>query len=144
MCAIVSGVLLGAKCGALSQLIYVMLGLLGLPVFSGGGGPAYVLQPSFGFVLGLVVAAWLTGCLAGHALSVPRIAAACSAALAALYLIGLSYMALILRCHLGQPLSFARLLWMGMLPFLPGDAVKILLCCLLCPRLVPHLGNMHE
>ena len=44
--------LLGSGCGALSQLIYVLLGLLGLPIFTAGGGFSYVLHPTFGFLLG--------------------------------------------------------------------------------------------
>lgn len=141
--AIMAGVLLGAKYGALSQTLYVVLGLLGLPVFSSGGGFTYVLQPSFGFLLGLIAAAWVAGRLSRQGTSVRRIAAACIAALAALYCIGFPYMAWILRTYSQQPLSFSHLLWVA-LSFLPGDAVKVVLCCLLCPRISAHLGKMHE
>ena len=58
-----AGVLLGWKWGAVSQLLYVAIGLLGLPVFTQGGGIGYVLQPSFGFLLGLIPAAAVIGCL---------------------------------------------------------------------------------
>ena len=58
-----SGALLGPKWGAVSQGVYVALGLVGLPIFTGGGGLGYVLQPSFGFLLGLVPAAWTVGML---------------------------------------------------------------------------------
>lgn len=142
--AVMAGVLLGAKYGALSQALYVALGLFGLPVFSSGGGFSYVLQPSFGFLLGLIAAAWVAGRLTRQAASVRRIAGASIAALAVLYCIGLPYMAGILHTHGGQTLSFARLLWVGLLSFLPGDAVKIALCCLLCPRIAARLGKMHE
>ena len=54
-----AGCLLGSGCGALSQLIYVLLGLLGLPIFTAGGGFSYVLHPTFGFLLGLIPAAWV-------------------------------------------------------------------------------------
>ena len=49
-----AGVLLGARWGALSQAAYVVLGLVGLPIFTMGGGLGYVFQPSFGFLLGLI------------------------------------------------------------------------------------------
>ena len=49
-----AGILLGPGWGALSQLIYVLLGLAGVPLFTGGGGLGYVLQPTFGFLLGLI------------------------------------------------------------------------------------------
>ena len=51
-----AGVLLGPGCGALSQGVYVALGLMGLPIFTTGGGFGYVLQPTFGFLLGLIPA----------------------------------------------------------------------------------------
>ncbi len=51
---VLAGLLLGAKYGALSQLVYVALGLVGLPIFTQGGGFSYVLMPSFGFLLGLI------------------------------------------------------------------------------------------
>ena len=59
-CAL-AGVLLGAKLGGLSVLLYVALGLAGLPVFYPGGGPAYVLTPSFGYLIGFLFAAVLIG-----------------------------------------------------------------------------------
>src|SRR5512135_617159 len=56
-----AGLILGSRRGALSQVLYVVLGLLGLPIFAQGGGPAYVLQPSFGFLLGFVAGAYVIG-----------------------------------------------------------------------------------
>lgn len=46
-----AGCFLSPLSAALSQIIYVVMGLIGIPVFTTGGGPAYVLQPSFGFLL---------------------------------------------------------------------------------------------
>ena len=59
----ISAILLGPKYGALSQLIYVLLGLSGLPIFTTGGGLTYVLTPTFGFLIGLVPAAIVIGLL---------------------------------------------------------------------------------
>ena len=50
-----AGLLLGARLGALSQALYVGLGLVGLPIFAAGGGFSYVFNPTFGFLLGLVI-----------------------------------------------------------------------------------------
>lgn len=63
--ALMAGLTLGKSWGALSQLMYLLAGLAGLPVFAGGGGPGYVLQPTFGFLLGLIPAAWCAGQLSG-------------------------------------------------------------------------------
>ena len=46
-----AGILLGAKDGSISQIVYILIGLIGFPVFTMGGGFSYVLQPSFGFLL---------------------------------------------------------------------------------------------
>lgn len=130
-----AGVLLGPGCGALSQGVYVALGLIGLPIFTAGGGFGYVLQPTFGFLLGLIPAAAIIGAISRRSASPLRLALACLAGLAALYAVGVPYMALILNGYMGKGMSVSGLLWAGMIPFLPGDAIKIAVTALLCPLL---------
>ena len=120
-----TGVLLGPRWGALSQLVYVALGLLGLPIFTAGGGVGYVFQPSFGFLLGLIPSAWVIGALAGGSAPLPRLVGACLAGLAVLYLVGLPYMYLILNVYMGRGTPVWTVLQSGMLLFLPGDFLKI-------------------
>lgn len=126
---LLSGLLLGAKYGALSQLLYVALGLCGLPVFGAGGGVTYLLQPTCGFVLALPLCAWLAGRLRSHA------AAACLAALAALYAAGLLYLELLFNVYFGHDLGLWPLAAAYVLPYLPGDALKLCACVLLYRRL---------
>ena len=133
--------LLGSGCGALSQLIYVLLGLLGLPIFTAGGGFSYVLHPTFGFLLGLIPAAWVIGRLARSTCSFWRIALAALAGLAVLYAVGLPYMAMILNGYMGKGMDLSAILWAGMLPFLPGDALKILVTAMLTPPIRRALDN---
>lgn len=130
-----AGVLLGPACGALSQGVYVALGLIGLPIFTAGGGFGYVLQPTFGFLLGLIPAAAIIGAISRRSSSPLRLALACLAGLAALYAVGVPYMALILNGYMGKGMSVSGLLWAGMIPFLPGDAIKIAVTALFCPLL---------
>ena len=68
-----AGLLLGAKLGALSQLLYVVLGLVGVPIFAAGGGFGYIFNPTFGFLLGLIPTAWVIGKIAEKDRSVPRL-----------------------------------------------------------------------
>lgn len=126
-----AGLLLGPKYGALSQIVYVVLGLVGLPIFTMGGGPGYLFQPSFGFLLGLIPAAWVIGRLAGGSGRAWRVCLASLAGLAVLYLVGLPYMYLIFNLYLGKGMSFVTVAEVGMLVYLPGDAVKILFISLL-------------
>ena len=130
-----AGILLGSKLGALSQAVYVALGLIGLPIFTAGGGFGYVLQPTFGFLLGLIPAALIIGVLTKKSAQPWRIALGCVVGLAVLYAVGIPYMALILNGYMGKGMDLSSLLWAGMLPFLPGDAVKIVVVSLLCPIL---------
>ncbi len=61
---LLSGLVLGSKAGALSQIIYVCLGVLGVPVFAGGNaGPGVLVGPTGGYLVGFVVAAYVTGYL---------------------------------------------------------------------------------
>lgn len=126
-----AGVLLGAKWGAVSQAVYVVLGLVGLPVFTMGGGIGYVMQPSFGFLLGLIPTAWVIGRLTEKENGRWRIARACLAGLAVLYLIGLPYMYLIMKLYLHKSITVWTAVKAGMLVYLPGDAIKIALTVLL-------------
>ena len=60
---IMSGNLLGFKFGTLSQFLYLIVGLLGIPVFANGGGPGYIFQPTFGYLLGYPFCALAIGIL---------------------------------------------------------------------------------
>ncbi|WP_053956843.1 biotin transporter BioY [Inediibacterium massiliense] len=48
-----SGLLLGKKLGSLSVGIYIVIGLLGLPIFTSGGGIGYIFEPTFGYIIGM-------------------------------------------------------------------------------------------
>ncbi len=60
---LLAGFILGGRRGALSVCIYLFVGLTGIPVFAAGGGPAYLIRPTFGFLLGFVFTAFVTGTL---------------------------------------------------------------------------------
>jgi biotin transport system substrate-specific component len=62
--AIMSGLLLGGRLGFLSQALYLFMGLMGLPVFTSGGGLGYIFLGSFGYLIGFVFCALLGGFLA--------------------------------------------------------------------------------
>ena len=123
----------------------ILLGLIGLPIFTEGGGLMYLAKPSCGFLLGLPLMAMVIGLLTrnlkastlrGHAVrGMLRIALACVAGLAVLYLIGLPYMYFVLA----GKWSIQKTIVSGCLIFLPFDALKIVVTTLLCVRLLPVL-----
>lgn len=133
-----AGILLGKKWGAASQAVYVLLGLTGLPIFTSGGGPGAFLQPSGGFLFGMIAMAWVTGSMVEkYGAGFRTLCLACGLGLAALYAIGLPYMHLILTVWLRQDWTIGQTLVSGMLLFLPGDVLKLLAASLLGARLYP-------
>ncbi len=136
-----AGLLLGARYGALSQAVYLLLGLFGLPIFTQGGGLGYLLHPTCGFLFGLIPSAWVIGTLAGGRAEPRVLIPACLAGLAVLYLVGLPYMHLILNFYLGRAMSVWATMKAGMLIFLPGDGVKILVVTVVAKPLLRALGR---
>lgn len=59
--AIMAGLLLGARRGFFSVAVYLLIGLLGAPVFAHGGGLSYIMKPTFGFLIGFAAAAFVAG-----------------------------------------------------------------------------------
>lgn len=141
--AAMAGALLGRKWGMASQLIYVALGLVGLPIFTSGGGPGALLHPTAGFLLGLLPMAWLIGVIVErHGAAFHTICLACLAGLVVLYAIGLPYLHLILRVYLQQSWSVRQTLQSGLLLFLPWDLLKVLMTGLLCVRIYPAVHRI--
>ena len=141
---LLSGNILGAKYGAVSQALYIILGLFGLPIFAKGGGPAYILEPSFGYLLGFPIASYLVGKLSkkGNHIGLPlfsistrRLFFANALALLGLFIPGILYLWLNMNYILGVSLSFNKALWIGWIVFLPGDFIKLLLIVFLYRKL---------
>jgi len=127
-----AGLILGSRRGALSQVLYLVLGLMGLPIFAQGGGPAYILQPSFGFLLGFAPGAFVIGkILEGEKKPSPtRILVALLLGQGVIYLFGLPYLYLNLNLILHKPISISTVFVAGFLVFLPGDTLKTLIAAL--------------
>ena len=121
-----AGLVLGSRRGALSQVLYLTIGLIGLPIFAQGGGPGYVLQPSFGFLVGFIPGAYIIGKIVEKeaVLKFPRILTGLLLGQAAIYLIGISYLYFIFNFIIHKPLSLSATLTIGLLVFIPGDIIK--------------------
>lgn len=133
-----AGGLLGPKYGLLSQIVYMCLGLVGLPVFAQfTSGPAILLGPTGGYIIGYGLGAFICGFAAG--LQKPLKSA-------------LLFFAGLLACYAAGTLWFMystgngliSALSMCVLPFLPGDALKITAAVLLVRRLWPELQRLRH
>ncbi|KKZ12413.1 MAG: hypothetical protein TQ37_05640 [Candidatus Synechococcus spongiarum 15L] len=58
---LLTALICGARVGLMTAVAYLAFGLTQFPVFHAGGGPDYVLEPGFGYLLGLIPGAWLVG-----------------------------------------------------------------------------------
>src|SRR2546422_891748 len=122
------GTLLGSRRGAASALAYLAEGASGVPVFAGGASGAHVLAgPTGGYLAGFVLGAWICGALAERGFDRRPVPTVVSMALgnAAILSLGLLWLAR----FVGAP----RVLALGLVPFLPGDIVKIALAAALLP-----------
>lgn len=127
---LLAGAALGSRAGAASQGLYVLLGLGGLPFFSGGnGGWDYATGPTLGYLVGFVVAAAVVGSLAERKQD-RTIATALPAFLAGtvvIYLFGVAWLMASL------PTDLTDALVKGMVPFVVGDLLKVALAGTLLP-----------
>lgn len=134
--SVLAGLLLGWKKGAASMAVYCFMGLLGLPVFTAGGGIAYVLKPSFGYIVGFIASAAVGGLIAGNPKSsVKRYVIAALAAFIADYAVGIPY-CMVCAKLLGIE-NLTNLLLVGNLVYMPKDAVLSVLAAFLAKSVVP-------
>jgi len=158
--AVLAGAVLGPRRGALSMLVYLLLGLIGLPVFATPpyGGLSYVVRPSFGFIPGFALGAYVTGQVLAYtdrrtireqqrekatrrAPGRPRriYLLAAVAGVVAIYLVGLPYLWLVLNVYLGKTVSWLGVLKIAFFPYVLPDLVKAGVAGLLAYSLAARL-----
>ena len=129
------GVAYGWRLGAATLLLYMAEGAMGIPVFAkAAAGPAVIMGPTGGYIMGFVLAAAVIGYLAerGWDRNVWSMALAMAIGNLAIYLLGLPWLAVYLAgVGSEQPLQAA--IAGGLTPFLLGDALKLALAACLLP-----------
>jgi biotin transport system substrate-specific component len=119
-----SAAVLGKKCGAFSQIIYLLIGAIGIPVFSNfHGGIGVILGPSGGYLISFPIIAFIIGFVIERKknLSIMGLTALMFLGLLICYSIGTAQLAFLMK------LSFAKALALGVIPFIPFDILKIIL-----------------
>ena len=119
-----SALILGPKKAAISVTVYISMGLFGLPVFTAGGGFSYVLKPTFGYLIGMIPAAYLIGKIGSGGKSFRKNLLACGAGTALIYLFGVPYFYLVANHLMGLDRTLSSVLYSGFLVTLPGDILK--------------------
>lgn len=131
VCVILAGATLGPRLGAASQAAYLAAGVLGVPIFAAGGGPAYLLGPTGGYLLAFPLAAYCVGAIAGRGSNAVRLALALAAGVLVIHAGGAAWLTVVS----GSPEQALRY---GTLPFLALDVVKIGLALLISLRIRPR------
>ena len=135
--------LLGGKRGTLTVLVYLLLGAVGVPVFSGfTGGIGHLLGPTGGYIIGFIFSAlmmWTAEKLFGKSLSV--LAFSMAAGLIVCYAFGTAWFVSVYT-RTTEPISIMTALGWCVFPYIIPDAIKIAVALILTRRLRPVLANI--
>ncbi|MBM7702020.1 biotin transporter BioY [Metabacillus iocasae] len=144
--ALLAGGILGSRLGAISMIGYMMIGLIGAPVFAQfKAGFGSLLSPTFGFILSFILVAYISGKIIEHSHTPTRLTflLASFSGLLLNYLIGTNYMYMALRFWAEAPESFSYVMaWSWMLLYIPLDVVIVIFSALILPRL--HTSLKHR
>lgn len=141
---LLAGLLLGARRSLASVGVYLAVGLCGIPVFASGGGPAYLLKPTFGFLLGFAAAAFTAGAIfeRQRRITFPGLFWAALGGLFADYGCGMVYFYFcsnyVLHVQVGWKLVFINCFLLTVW----ADLVLCVLAAALARRLVPVIGEL--
>jgi biotin transport system substrate-specific component len=131
VCVLLAGALLGARLGAASQAAYLAVGIVGAPVFAAGGGLAYLLGPTGGYLLAFPLAAFAVGAIAGREGGLLRLTLGLIAGVAVIHLGGVTWLSMVTG-------SFEQALLLGAGPFLALDVMKVVLVLAVSLRIRPR------
>jgi len=139
---IFAGIILGNIWGGVSRLMYLALGAAGLPVFTGfNSGTGVFFGPTSGYLFGYVLSAFIIGYIVDyHAkarkfLPMLNIMLFCSALI---LLMGSIYLGIWAAAVTGRPISISEALWMGAVPFVPGDVIKSFIAAGIAGLILPR------
>jgi biotin transport system substrate-specific component len=137
-----AGLLLGSRRGAISVLIYIALGLIGVPVFAGGGGIGYVLVPTFGYIIGFAFGAFAIGkAVEKLRFTYLNLLFSCFVGMLIIYAIGMAYLYIVSNLIISSPIGIGALMVNGFLRSLPKDIAFCFICALLGKRLLPVINK---
>lgn len=141
---LLTALVLPFKASILAILTYIALGLIGLPIFSGGGGLGYVLMPHFGFIIGFLITTVIISAiiekLKNHKLWQYIVISLLGIAIT--YTIGILYFAFITNVYNNNNYSAIWFIQTGFLPFLPKEIICIVLASISAYKIRPYITKM--
>lgn len=142
--ACLAGALLGAKLGALSQIVYILLGLIGLPVFQGGkAGPTTIVNPTFGYILGFLVGAYLIGKLIEkRKVTYKNLSISIIIGLIIMYVFGTIYFYLIMNFYMQNPMGIMKVIKICVAPFIIKDILLSSVAAAIAKKTLPVIKKL--
>lgn len=137
-----AGTLLGSRLGLYSQMLYVGIGLIGVPVFTKGGGFSYVFQPTFGYLLGFILCAFIIGKLTEKVEKVTfvKMFIPVIIGLIVVYGFGVSYLYMIIKYYLNkEAFSIGAAIAAGFTPYVLPDLTLSVLIAITSVKIIPIL-----
>ena len=143
---LLTALVLPMKASIFAILTYMALGLVGLPIFSGGGGLGYVLMPNFGFIIGFLIATVIISVITNkmnnrnlwHYIVVSLFG------IVAIYIIGILYFAFITNVYNNNNFSAIWFIQTVFLPFLPKEIICIILASISAYKIRPYITKIPQ
>lgn len=141
-----SGLLLGKKIGSKAVGIYILIGLIGVPVFTQGGGLQYIFQPTFGYIIGFCAGTYACGYVAhkNNDFSLKNLLKASFVNLTIVYAIGMIYYYIIGNYFINSPIGVYSLILYCFILAVPGDIFLCFVSSYAAKRILPIITNRNE
>jgi biotin transport system substrate-specific component len=135
--AILAGAILGSRLGSIAMIVYLLVGLVGAPVFSRfGGGPSTIFNPTFGFIVSFIFTAYVVGKIVEKKKSVLAFCIASLIGMAVNYLFGTNWMYFAYKLWAAAPDGFTyKMAWLWMIVPLPKDIILAVFAGIMAHRL---------
>ncbi|TWD95728.1 biotin transport system substrate-specific component [Neobacillus bataviensis] len=135
--AILAGAILGSRLGSIALTVYMLVGLVGVPVFADfTGGLSIIIRPTFGFILSYILVAFMIGKMVERNKSLPAFITASLIGMAVNYLFGTNWMYFAYKLWAAAPEGFSyKIAWLWMAAPLPKDIVLSVLAAIMAHRL---------
>lgn len=138
-----TALILGSRKAVIICLVYMLMGLIGLPVFATGGGPAYILDPTFGYIAGFPLGILIAGIIVvDPSRNILSALIFTTINMLITYLIGASHFHLILNVYLGQTTLIKDTLVWAVFTTLPKDLILGAITSVVAVRIKRHLPKL--
>lgn len=143
---LITAFLLPFKASILAISTYIALGLVGLPVFSGGGGLGYALMPNFGFIIGFFISTVIinTFVIKLKNRKLWQFIALSILGIIIIYIIGIFYFSFITNVYNNNDYSFIWFIQTAFLPFIPKEIFCIVAASLLSYKIRPYITKIPQ